>query len=561
MSNLIEFIQNHVLISGKIPSRRANTDWFIKYNYEKHLNEILEKTFFLNDITPTLPQRLWHICSNLLEKYKCNNPNCTNTPTFFSFTKGYLRTCSLSCAQHDPQTIKKITSTNLNKYGTKRPLALKSTRKKSENTWKIKYGVDNPTKSKQIMDKVKSTNLNKYGIDYVLRDVDKIKNAILNKYGKENVSNVLSIKKQASHTRKGNFYNTFISGSRLDGVIPLFKKEEYMGVGKDHLFLCKTCNNEFIGKIEDGGIPRCLNCYPKSKSVFEEEIYNFIINLIGSDQVLRNGRSVLNGLELDIYIPELKVAIECNGLYWHSEFNGGKKKSYHIQKTVMCEKQNIRLIHIFEDEWLNKQEIVKSKILHILNKSKSQIIFARNCTIKEIETKEKDIFLEKTHIQGKDVSKIKIGLFYKDSLISVMTFGAKRIFMNQTNLDSTEYELIRYSSSNRVIGGAGKLLKYFIKKYQPSKIISYADRRWTYYKNNLYERIGFTKVSDGMPNYWYFGKDGNYRRFHRFGFRKDTLSYRLQSFDPMLSEWENMKNNGWDRIWDCGNLKYEMILK
>jgi len=125
--------------------------------------------------------------------------------------------------------------------------------------------------------------------------------------------------------------------------------------------------------------------------------------------------------------------------------------------------------------------------------------------------------------------------------------------------EAGEYELIRYATSNIVIGGASKLLAYFIKIYAPKKIISYADRRWTFYKDNMYDKMGFTKVSDGTPNYWYFGKDGNYRRFHRFGFRKDILPTRLPIFDVSLTEWKNMKNNGWDRIWDCGNLKYEMV--
>ena len=105
-----------------------------------------------------------------------------------------------------------------------------------------------------------------------------------------------------------------------------------------------------------------------------------------------------------------------------------------------------------------------------------------------------------------------------------------------------------------VVGIAGKLLSYFINKYIPTKIISYADKRWS--RGDLYEKIGFKKVSDGSPNYWYIDKK-YLHRIHRFNFRKSELHGKVKTFDPMLSEWGNMQNNGYDRIWDCGNLKYE----
>jgi hypothetical protein len=166
------------------------------------------------------------------------------------------------------------------------------------------------------------------------------------------------------------------------------------------------------------------------------------------------------------------------------------------------------------------------------------------------------IFLEKNHLQGSDTSSIKLGLYYKNELVSVMTFGNLRISLGSKNVNPNTYEMYRFCSklNTSVIGAAGKLLTYFIKTYAPSKLISYADKRWS--TGELYTKLGFNLISESRPSYFYT-KD-HYRKYHRFLFRKSELAKKLTAFDPTKTEWENMKNNGWDRIWDCGNLKYEM---
>lgn len=147
----------------------------------------------------------------------------------------------------------------------------------------------------------------------------------------------------------------------------------------------------------------------------------------------------------------------------------GKDKKYHLNKTIDCEKAGYRLIHIFEHEWINKQEIIKSKLKALFNVEQTKI-YARKCLIKEISNTEKNDFLNQYHIQGADKSKVKLGLYFKDELIAVMTFGKPRFNKNY------EYELIRYATSKQVIGGASKLLKYFERNYKPESIITYADR-------------------------------------------------------------------------------------
>ena len=559
MTELKEWIKTNLQYSRGLICKKCKIEWFKKYNVLDKWKQIHELTSFLDILNPTFPQRVWHIINNK-PLIKCANPSCQFSPKFWTFTIGYLNTCSPSCAQSDPNTQEKIKSTNLKKYGTQYGLQNRNIINKRIDTLRDKYGVDNISQVDGISDKKQETCLKNYGTKWFLQKTDLIKQYVEEKYGVSNVQQMEDISSKTARTKMDNFYDQLLTSDRFKNkVIPMFSKDEYNGTCKEYNFKCNICNLIFKYDLRWDRIPRCPTCF-KGSSVFEKEITDYIKSILPPTTIIEeNTKSILsNNYELDIFIPSKKIAIECNGLFWHGEVGGNKSKSYHLNKTIECEKMGIRLIHIFEDEWIVFSNIIKNKLRHILGICNNVRIYARNCIIKEISSNDKNIFLSCHHIQGIDRSNMRLGLFYNDELVSVMTFGNKRIFMNTTS-SIGEYELIRYATSTSVIGGAGKLLSYFIKAYNPTKIISYADRRWS--NGNLYEKIGFTKVSDGTPNYWYFGKDGNYRRFHRFGFAKHTLVKRLASFDPNISEWENMKNNGWDRIWDCGSFKYEMVIK
>jgi very-short-patch-repair endonuclease len=302
--------------------------------------------------------------------------------------------------------------------------------------------------------------------------------------------------------------------------------------------------------IKGSGCPSC----GVMSSAMEDAIVTILEEI--KTPYIKNEKSILKNLELDFYIPSQKIAIECNGNYWHSEISGKKDKKYHLNKTTECEKMGIRLIHIFEDEIIEKYKIIKSKIKNLL-KSNTRKIYARKCEIKEITADVKNSFLKKYHSQGVDRSKYKYGLFYKKRLVAVMTFCELRRCLGNKHTDNI-IELSRYAtiSSFSIVGGAGKILQYFIKSHTYKKIISYADRRFS--TGNLYSKIGFIKIHDTPPNYWYLIKKKNYLiRKHRYNFTKHTIKNKLKNFLDELSEWENMKMNGYDRIWDCGSIKYE----
>lgn len=318
-------------------------------------------------------------------------------------------------------------------------------------------------------------------------------------------------------------------------------------------FKCIGCNTEWQQKTR---IPNCQKCNPPSHlevSNEEKELREYIQSIY-KESIMFNNTQIITPYEIDIYLPDINLAIEYNGLYWHSE-NRGKHETYHLNKTQMCEQHGINLIHIFSDEWINKKEIVKSRLSNIL-KQTSNKIYARKCKIKEIDTKTKSVFMDLNHIQGNDKSKIKLGLYYNKELVSVMTFGVPRVAIGSKNKTNGNYELMRFYNklNTNVIGGASKLLQYFIKMYKPNKIYSFADYRWSNINNNIYKTLGFNQVSISSPGYWYTKKYDI--RYHRFGFNKGRL--KQLGFDITKTEKEIMKENGYDKIWDCGVIRYEL---
>lgn len=281
-------------------------------------------------------------------------------------------------------------------------------------------------------------------------------------------------------------------------------------------------------------------------------MFEFIKSILPNENVIIGDRNLLSPLELDIYIPSKNIAFEYNGLYWHSELK--VDYNYHLNKTILCNKKNIRLIHIFEDEWIYSKEIVKSRIKSILGLELKRIS-ASKCKIHEITSKECKQFLTDNHIQGACQSLHQYGLFYKDEMVSVMCFGHLRKNLNNKGGEN-DYELLRFCNklNTKVIGGASKLLTHFIRDYKPETILSFADRRWS--NGDLYEKLGFKWIRDSKPSYFYIV---NNKRENRFKYRKSELV--KQGFDKDLSEHNIMKNRHIYRIYDCGTKVYKKIIE
>ena len=299
----------------------------------------------------------------------------------------------------------------------------------------------------------------------------------------------------------------------------------------------------------------------KSKvEAVQKEIYEFVKSFYNGE-VLFNTADIIPPYELNVYIPEKKVAIEFKSLMFDSYgvsdiplFNNYKDedKKCFLVKTEKCEEQGIKLFYIFEDEWLHpvKREIWKSKIKIEMGFIETKIN-ARDCEIKEVSSSESSAFLKANHLQGIAPSSVKLGLYYKNNLVELLTMGQSRFNKRYT------WELTRACSklNTTVRGGFSKLLKYFKEHYEGS-IISYGNRRWAYAERNVYKENG-SPLLTAAPNYFYF-MPGEYVLMSRQRFQKHKLEGKLKTFDKDKTETENMYNNGYRRIYDCGNLVYQL---
>jgi len=411
---------------------------------------------------------------------------------------------------------------------------------KNELTNLYRLGVKYPAQSKIVNDKYKNTMFNKYGVDNSLK-IDGV-----NKKAVEN-SKSLDAKHKRINTNLERFGQDNISksdiffGNTKVGNDDNFIK--YLG-NNNCLFRCDLHNFEistinYHNRINDG-VELCTICYPigDSKSIKEKELFEFI-NYEFNGVIIQSYR---DNLEIDIYLPELKLGFEFNGLYWHS--NQFKSKNYHLDKTNYFKDKGIRIIHIWEDDWVFKQDIVKSQIKNLLGRS-SEKIFARKCYIKELNNT--TCFLNKNHIQGVDRSNIKLGLFFNEELVSVMTFNK---FEGRNIMNKNTWNISRFCNklNTNVIGGASKLLSYFERNYSVSRLISYADKDWSI--GDLYYRLGFTNIGGNGPDYKYIIDN---KRIHKSRYKKSNLGLD----NNLITESTFMKNKGIYKIYDCGKIKME----
>lgn len=262
-----------------------------------------------------------------------------------------------------------------------------------------------------------------------------------------------------------------------------------------------------------------------------------------------NDRTVLNGRELDLYYPELKLGMEFNGNYWHSELKKSDAR-YHQSKSLDALKKGIRVIHIFEYEWSNKRKrtIIKDMLSSIYYGDRVNRIQARRCELRLVSTKESEEFLNRTHIQGYAQAKITIGLYYENKLVSLMSFGKPRF-----NTEC-EWELIRFSTelSTQVIGGAAKMFKNFVENYKPTSVISYCDL--SKFTGNIYKILGFNLEGITEPNYVWINLQ-TYDVMSRYQTQKHQL-VALGLGNDYESEVDIMSRLGYKRIYDCGNLRF-----
>lgn len=397
--------------------------------------------------------------------------------------------------------------------------------KKRINSFVEKYGNTIPFRTENFKEKSKQTNLKKWGSEHFRKS---------DKWKQENLQTEKEL-------RKNTIFQKFLS-------------ENPKVVGQDDKNFIIKCqihgetkipksifSNRKITKTE-----YCTECNPIDKNISGKEILLFkMIRELYGGEIIQSYK--VDKKEIDVFLPELKLGFEFNGIRWHSELF--LKPNYHLEKTKLCQKNNIRLIHIFEDDFDFKNNIVTSIIKNAINLSDK--IFARKTIVKKIEDKNivKE-FLTKNHLQGFVNTNINYGLYFNDELVSMMTFMKTRKVLNK-NGGEYEYELIRFCNklNTTVIGGASKLFNRFLNEYKPSTVLSYCDLSWG--TGTLYENLGFINNGDTKPNYFYVI---NGKKENRINYQKHKLI--KQGYDPNLTESQIMNGLGYYRIYNCGNIRY-----
>lgn len=444
------------------------------------------------------------------------------------------------------------------------PARSEEAKRKTKETVRARYGAENVFASQAVKERIKSTMRERYGVDaytqtdeyrervcqnHHLRRADvrnKIKATNLEKYGCETAIQSETVREKARRARRLSSFRK--KREALERHFTLnFSETDYVAAAGKYVkfsFTCRACGTTFDDDLANGLLPLCPTCNPRAlgASRAEEELFELLTNELGLE-VKRHDRTTIAPLELDLFISSHKLAIEFNGLYWHSA--RFKPKNYHLQKLEVALSAGIRLIQIFEDEWNLKRELVVSRIKHALGLSER--VHARACELQQVTGQQAAEFFDKNHLQGSAVASVSVGLFFNSELVACASFRRPRF------TDEADWELIRYASraGMTAVGGFSRLLSWFVKTHQPSSILSYADRRWS--EGKLYETAGFKLKRVTAPGYSYVI---NGRRVNRLRLTKANLS-KLRGYDSTLTERENARLLlGAERVWDCGQLVY-----
>ena len=487
---------NIILVNGKTNKNVAR----ILEKAPTIKDQILKRTEFL-DSDCTFGERVYVIKHNISSPVICSNAVCNKHVKYVPKT-GYNRFCSLKCSANSVSVREKTSSTNLTRYGSECSL-----------------------NNEQVLKKAVSTRVKKYGVPHVLQNPvikTKQQKTMMEKYG---VPNYNYINKQ----------------------IPI-ELTDYDWLKNQHHDLGKSLTQ----------IARDLNVDPTTVSRYASDVNLHIKHTFSSTgqteltewlrqnrdlMIFENDRTLIPPYEIDIYVPESKLAIEYCGLFWHSDIHNRINRNYHKNKYTLCADKEVKLLTIFEDEWKFTKDIVKRTILHKLRMDTDRV-HARKCEIRSVTNQTRRVFLEEHHIQGDGRGSVNLGLFFNDTIVAVMTFIRQ---------SSGVFTLNRFATSVGVVGGFSKLLKHFCKTFDWNKIETFADLRWS--SGELYSNQGFTIDNVLPPEYRYVVGD---RRVHKFNFRRRHLDKRLKDFDPSLSEQQNCINNGLGRVWDCGLIKFIM---
>lgn len=449
---------------------------------------------------------------------------CGEPKEFVSFNKGFRLFCNNYCEyaqQHKKMYTKRVAND---------PAILK----KKQATALKKYGKTHHMKTKEYIKQKENQNIAKFGYKSNLQSPEtkiKIQKTMFSRYNRYNASQIHYSDSALEILNNKKLFNAFIKDKTT------YQAGKILNVDRNTLY-------RYIDLYES-----TYKSFPEGYgSEFEKDVAIYLESL--NIKVECHNRSLLSGKEIDIYLPDLKIGIECNGEYWHSEkFN--KNKMYHYNKWKYCNESNIHLISIWEHEWINQTNKVKS-LLQSKVGQKEKGAYARQCYIAAIDSVAARPFVDQYHLQGFVGGSSHWGAFTQENtLIGVMTFGWTRGSVN-----SRRFELKRWVTDNKTHPGLmSKTFKFAQKELDFDHVVSFSDNRW--FSGNSYSQCGFVKGKTLSPAYSYFV---NNKLQHCSNFTKQNIRRKypdlVTQLDQGITENEAMKMLGYYRVWDCGKTEW-----
>lgn len=618
-------------------------------NHVKLKHKINPLDYFTKYIAPRAIEKLEH-------KYRVQGKCviCGEKTEFRSINAGYFKYCSLKCSVNDPEVADKRTVNTkaalLEKYGVENASQINGNSAKVKATKLERYGNENYCNADAAIE----TNLKKYGkksflataecvakriehaqktygADHHMKSVewkDQMKQIFLEKLGVGHPASQPEVKARIKARALAEGKNYVLrrpstrEARRVAGraKIAAIVESNMNGVLGEHVtaidllagrFLCNVCRKEFVmpaygtSRSQPRTYPRCIACFPikdNKDSIIQQELVAWVTadkdiggcGLSINDVSLNDRLALGNGKEIDLYIPSKQIGLELNGNFWHTEVFGNKPKTYHQDKVTVAASKGIRLVHIFEDDWLKKRDLVKEKIKQILGVQTPQMkYYARKTSTYAIQTYEGEIpdvihgFFDANHIQG-SVRNLRKDMIFAitatrpddgEIIAAMLLTKQKRVHMSKKkNNISSEFahetwELVRYAvmAGCLCVGMAGKLMKQFIDSAKTRTVVtSYADLAWSKHpgvnseNGSMYEKLGFKQIAITQPSYCYVHRSDFLTRQHRYKYRKSELvKLKMMSADDQgsLTEWDVMQKHNFDRIWDCGKIKYELRIE
>lgn len=491
-------------------------------HYPEIVQDIEDATRFMPAAT-SIMERIMLIIERFGDHPKCRG--CHQPTTFNTAAKRWNRYCNSACPHMDDDNTTKRLDSLESRYGVRVPLQSSEIRKHMVDTCNAKYGADHFATTL-------GTHLSNLPVETRRR------------YRRKAAATI-----RARHEGATTHAQTLVPSITLEMLSnnELMREaiDDHTGTRQEFFDHWGISDTTFYRYAAGHGITD-FTWKKYTMSRHEREVLDFIrantdLNVV-SQHKIAGGRHTS-----DVYIPALNTHIEVDGVYWHSELRG-RDSTYHRDKRNLD--KDARWVGVYDVEWDTKRDIVESRLKSLLGATER--IGARKCQVVSVSSHQARAFFATTHLQGPCPSRFNYGLMADGTLVAVMSFGASRF------TSTAQYELLRYSSALgvSVVGGASRLFNAFVKQQAPVSVVSYCDLRVG--TGNMYHQLGFTLDGVSNPNYKYFNIKGRqpYTLHNRMQFQKHKLAAQFDTFDPSLTEWDNMRLAGWDRIWDVGNARF-----